>query len=49
MELLALYAEAPDTVLEFKTPPRENDPRVDALGDVRLEFKCDVDHLENPV
>lgn len=49
MELLALYAEAPDNVLDVNTPPRENDPRVEALGDVRLEFKCDVDHRENPV
>lgn len=50
-ELLAALAtdEFPDNMLAFNVPPREKELRTDALGDVWLEFKCDVDHREKPV
>lgn len=43
-----LLNDVPDTMLAL-LPPRENEPRVDAVGDVWLELRCDVDHRENPV
>lgn len=51
---LRMLPPPPPVVLICETfagvQPREIiDPRVDALGDVWLEFRCDVDHRENPV
>lgn len=42
-------ADPDDIILEFGVPPRENDPLWDTLGDVCVEFRCDVDHRVKPV
>lgn len=48
IESFPLAYDCPDNILAFG-PPRVNELRVEALGDVWLEFRCDVDHLEKPV
>lgn len=42
-------ADPDDIMLELGVPPRENDARCETLGDVCVEFRCDVDHRVKPV